>query len=101
MSISSIDAITVAPRSSEASGIAGREQQQVQHIAEAGETNFQKNVEQQSQRAVETKKSETEEYSFEGSGKNGYSRNRKKKQKKKSQEAPMAPKSDSSFDITI
>lgn len=101
MSISSIDTFTVAPRSSEASGIAGREQQQLQHIAEAGETNFQKNVEQQSQRAVETKKSETEEYSFEGSGNNSYQRRKKKKQKSKSQEAPMAPKSNSSFDITI
>lgn len=101
MPISAIDAYTVAPRTSEAAGIAGREQHQVQHMSESGATDFQKNVEQQGQRTVEAKKSETEEYSFEGSGKNGYRGNKGKKQKKQSDEAPMAPKSDSSFDITI
>ena len=88
MSISSIDASTIAPRSSEASGIIGREQHQVQHMGENAATSFEKNVEQQSQRTTETNKSEN-------------SGGRNKKKKKQSEEAPMAPKSDSSFDIMI
>lgn len=101
MSISSIDISTIAPRSSEASTIAGKEQHQLQHMEESGQANFQRSVEQQSQRPVETKKSDAEEYSFDGSGKGGYQGNRKKKKKKQSQDPPMAPRSDSSFDITI
>lgn len=101
MPISSIDISTIAPRSSEASTIVGKEQSQLQHMEENGQVNFQKSVEQQNQRTVETKKSDAEEYSFEGSGRGGYQGNRKKKKKKPSQDAPMAPKSDSSFDIMI
>lgn len=101
MPISSIDISTIAPRSSEASTIAGKEQNQLQHMEQSGQVNFQKSVEQQGQRTVETKKSDAEEYSFEGSGQNGYEGNRKKKKKKSSEEPPMAPRSDSSFDIMI
>lgn len=101
MSISSIDISTMAPRSSEASSIVGKEQHQLQHMEESGQVNFQKSVEQQGQRTVEAKKSDTEEYSFEGSGHGGYHGNRKNKKKKQSQDPPMAPRSDSSFDIMI
>lgn len=101
MPISSIDISTIAPRSSEASTIAGKEQHQIQHMEESGQANFQKSVEQQGQRPVEAKKSDTEEYDFDDSGKGGYQGSRKKKKKKQSQDPPMAPKSDSSFDIMI
>lgn len=101
MSISSIDASTIAPRSSEASGIIGREQHQFQHMGETAAASFEKNVEQQSQRTTEANKSGKEEYRFDGSGKNKYSGGRNKKKKKQPEEAPMAPKSDSSFDIMI
>ncbi len=101
MPISSIDISTMAPRSSEASTIAGKEQHQVQHMEENVQANFQKSVEEQGQRPVETKKSDTEEYDFDDSGKGGYQGNRKKKKKKQSQDPPMAPRSDSSFDIMI
>ncbi len=92
MPISAIDASTLAPRSAEASSIVGKEQQQFQHVGENGAMSFE--------RAVETAKSETEEYGFDGSGSGKYSGGRKKK-KKQPKEAPMAPRSDSSFDITI
>lgn len=101
MSISGIDISTVAPRSAEASSLVGKEQHQIQHMGENGALNFEKSVEQNSQRTVETKKSETEEYSFEGSGSGAYSGNRKKKKKNGSKEPPMAPRSDSSFDIMV
>lgn len=100
MSISAIDASTLAPRSAEASSLVGKEQHQFQHVSESGAMSFQKSVEQKNQRAVETAKSETEEYSFDGSGSAKYSGGRKKK-KKQTKEAPVAPRSDSSFDITI
>ncbi len=102
MSISGIDASTMAPRSTEASSIVGKEQHQLQHIGENGAVSFEKNQIQDSQRAVEAKKSETDEYDFdekEGSrGHGGRGRRRKKQQEK---EAPMAPRSDSSFDIMV
>lgn len=101
MPISAIDASTVAPRSAEASSIVGREQQQLQHVGESGAVNFQKNSEQNKQRTVETQKSESEEYSMDGSGSGGYRGNKKRKKKEQSQEAPMAPRSDSSFDIMV
>jgi hypothetical protein len=101
MSMSSIDTITLAPRSSEASGIVGREQNQVQHMADVGEANFQKNVELQGQRTVESKKSETEDYDLDKSGKKGQGQGKRKKKKKQEEQAPLAPRSNSSFDITI
>ncbi len=101
MPISAIDALTVAPRSSEASNLVGREQQQLQHVNENSAVNFAKNTEQKSQKAVETEKSDTKEYRFDGSGGNGYQASGQNKKKKKKEEAPMAPRSDSSFDIMI
>ncbi len=97
--ISAIDTSTVAPRSAEASNIAGKEQQLQQHVVDSGANSFHKTVEQNQQRTVEAKKSETADYDSEGSGAGGY-RGQKKK-KKKSAEVPMAPRSNSNFDITI
>lgn len=102
MSISAIDLSTMAPRSTEASSIVGKEQQQLQHVGENGAVNFEKNLIQDNQRAVETKKSETDEYDFdEKSGSLGARGGRGRKKKKQSKEAPVAPKSNSSFDIMI
>ena len=100
MSISSIDISTLAPRSSEASGIVGREQQQMQHIGEQGAANFQRNVEQNTQRTVEANKSE-KEYNFDDSESKGGAGGGRKRKKQKEKEAPVAPRSNSSFDITI
>lgn len=99
MSISAIDTTTMAPRSAEASSIVGKEQHQLQHIGENGAVSVQRNVELKNQRTVETEKSETEEYRFDGSGSGQYRGGRKKKKKKK--EEPVAPKSNSSFDIMV
>lgn len=101
MPISAIDASTVAPRSAEASGIVGKEQQQLQHVNENSAVNFAENTEQNNHRAVETEKSENKEYRFDGSGGNGYRGSGRNKKKKDSKEVPMAPRSDSSFDIMI
>ncbi len=102
MPISAIDASTVAPRSVEASTMVGKEQQQLQHVGENGAVTFEKNNVQDMQRTVETKRSETEEYDYddsESSGRGGGQR--RKKRNKKQGEAPMAPRSNSSFDIMI
>lgn len=100
MSISSIDTTTMAPRSAEASSIAGKEQHQLQHIGENGAASVQRNVEQKIHRTVETEKSETEEYRFDGSGSGKY-RGGRQKRKKKEKETPEAPRSNSSFDIMV
>ncbi len=100
MPISAIDASTIAPRSAEASSLVGKEQQQIHHVGENGAVSFQQNVEQKSQRTVETAKSETDEYNYEGSGSGKYQDGRKKK-KKEGKEAPVAPRSNSSFDIMV
>lgn len=100
MPISAIDASTIAPRSAEASSLVGKEQQQIQHVGENGAVSFEQNVVQNSQRTVETAKSETDEYSYEGSGSGKY-QDRRKKKKKEGKEAPAAPRSNSSFDIMV
>ncbi len=101
MSYSSVDLTTMMPRTVEAARMQGQEINQTQHAAEQTAVQFQSKVEHDAHQAVESKKSETEDYdSEEGSGKRhgGDSRRRKKKQEEK---APMAPRSNSSFDITI
>lgn len=102
MSISSIDLVTLAPRSAEASGIVGREQHQIQHTGESVAGNFHKAVEQQSQRATETNKSEKKEYRFDDSrGSGGHGGSRGKKKKKQEEKEASAPRSTGGFDITI
>ncbi len=100
MPISGIDLSTLAPRSAEASNLVGREQHQLQHVMDNGAAQVSKNVEERSQKTVETEKSDTEEYRFDGSGGNRYHEG-KGKRKKKDAEPPKAPRSDSSFDIMI
>lgn len=99
-----VDIMTMAPRSLEAGDLQGRELQQHQHVLDQSAAQVQENIEQRAQQTVETQRSETEEYDMdEGGGGagayNGGSRRRKKEKKK--DEAPMAPKSDSKFDIMI
>lgn len=101
--INSIDVKTMLPRTAEAADLQGRETSQSQHAAEQPAVQFQQQVQREANQTVETQKSETEEYDTDdaggGRGASAQSRNRKKKQKK--DEAPMAPRSDSSFDIFI
>ena len=98
-----IDMITMAPRSVDAGDYQGRELQQHQHTQDQMAAQVQANVEQKATQTVETQRSETEEYDMDDGGNRGASgggsRQRKKKDKK--DEAPMAPKSDSQFDIMI
>lgn len=101
MPISAIDASTVAPRSAEASSLVGKEQQQVQHVGENGAVSFQHNVQQNSRRTVETAKSETDEYDYEEGSGSGQYQSRRKKKKKEGKEPPVAPRSNSSFDIMV
>ena len=96
-----LDMITMAPRSVEAGDFQGREHLQHQNVHDQEAATVQQNVEQRARQTVETQRSETEEYDMdEGGGNGGYQNNRRKKKEKKD-EAPMAPKSDSAFDIMI
>ena len=97
-----VDLMTMAPRSVEAGDYQGREIQQHQHANDQMAAQVQENVTQKAQQTVETQRSETEEYDMEdGSSRGSYSGSRRKKKEKKKDEAPMAPKSDSKFDIMI
>lgn len=100
--MNSIDATTMLPRTVEAADLQGREINQNQHALDQNAVQFQKDVEQMAQRPVEAQKTETQEYEMDDGGGNGKgaSSNRRKKEKKK-KEAPIAPRSDSSFDIMI
>ena len=97
MPINSIDLVTLPSRSAEASTIAGREQHQIQHMADSGATILEKEIVENQHRTVEAKKGEK----IGESGNSGYRQNRKKKRKK--EEAPEEDKKmpGSSFDITI
>ncbi len=106
MPISSIDFTTMAPRSVEAAPMVGREMQMQQHIADQGASNMQQKVDKETQQTVESQESETKKYDVKDKdGENSSnSRNKKKKeeeQENKEKEAPMAPRSDSRFDIMI
>lgn len=101
--LNSIDFNTMLPRTAEAADVQGREVSQSQHLAHQTGVQFQQKTEQQARQTVETAKSETEEYDAEkqGSGK-GYSGNKNRRKRENSNKsAPMAPRSNSSFDITI
>ena len=97
-----VDLMTMAPRSVDAGDLQGREIQQHQHAHDQAAAQVQENVQQRAQQTVETQRSETEEYDMDdGGGRGSYQESRRKKKEKKKDEAPMAPKSDSSFDIMI
>ena len=96
-----LDMITMAPRSIDAGDFQGRDQLLHQNINDQEAASVQQNIEQKATTTVETQRSETEEYDMDdGGGRGGYQNNRRKKKEKKD-EAPMAPKSDSAFDIMI
>ncbi len=99
-----VDMMTMAPRSVEAGDYQGREISQHQHAQDQMAAQVQANVDQRAHQTTEAQRSETEEYDMDdGASKGAYagSGNRKKKEEKKKDEAPMAPKSDSMFDIMI
>ncbi len=101
--INSIDMTTMLPRTAEAADVQGREVNQMQHATNQTALQFQRITEHNAQQTVETQKSETEEYDMDGSGgnKSGNMAGRNRKKREKKEEAPMAPRSSSSFDITI
>ncbi len=97
-----VDMITMPNRAVEAGDYAGREIAQHQHANDQAAAAVQQNVQQKAQQTVETQRSETEEYDMDqGSGRGAYQQNRRKKKEKKDDEAPMAPKSNSMFDIMV
>ena len=103
MAINSIDALTMLPRTVEAAQLQGKEQNQMQHAAEQPGIQFQQKTEHDARQTVESQESETDDYDRE----DGESRGKgsgvvsKKKRGKEKKEAPVAPRSNSSFDIMI
>ena len=97
-----VDMMTMAPRSVEAGDYQGREISQHQHANDQMAAQVQANVDQRAHQTTEAQRSETEEYDMEdGASRGSYSGGNRKKKEKKKDEAPMAPKSDSMFDIMI
>jgi GAF domain-containing protein len=102
MALGSIDATTMLPRTVEAAQLQGREQSQLQHAADQPAIQFQQKTEQEARQTVESQKSETDEYDMDGEGKRRDARaNKRKKKEKEAKENPVAPRSNSSFDVTI
>lgn len=102
MSIGSIDAVTLAPRTVNAADTQGREITQNQHIMDQNAVQFQQNVQREARQTVETQESETEDYDGDGSGGGAGQRGSSRKKKKGEPKGQkMAPRSTSSFDIMI
>lgn len=101
MAYGSIDFTTMLPRTVEAAEVQGKEVNQQQRAADQPAVQFQQKTQQEAQQTVESQKSETEEYDLDGSGGGGANARQQKKKKKQQKEAPMAPRSNSSFDIMI
>ena len=100
--INSIDITTMLPRTAEAADLQGRENSQLQHAMDQHAVQFQNLTKQEARQTVETQKSETEEFDMdESSGGGGAGSRNSRKKKKQEKEAPMAPRSDSSFDIMV
>ena len=100
--VNTIDIATMLPRTVEAADLQGREISQSQHAMEQTGVQFEKQTEQDSQRTVETKESDTEEYDMgDSQGRGGAASGSRKKKAQKKKDAPMAPRSNSSFDIMI
>ena len=101
--INSIDITTMLPRTAEAADLQGRENSQIQHATDQPAIQFQNMTKQEAAQTVESQKSETEEYDMDDSSSGGAGGGARKRGKKKKDErqAPMAPRSDSSFDIMI
>ena len=65
MSMGSIDAVTMAPRTLNAADAQGRELNQNQHIYDQNGIQFQQEVRRESRQTVETQESETKDYDKE------------------------------------
>lgn len=101
-SLNTMDFVTMLPRNLEAGDAQGRVMNQQQHAAEQTEVQFQAKTQQEAQQPVALQKSETQDYDGGGQPGGGATGGRNRKPKKKAvKEAPMAPRSNSSFDITI
>ena len=97
-----VDLMTMAPRSVEAGDYQGREISQHQHAQDQMAAQVQQNTDQRAHMTTEAQRTETEEYDMDdGQSRGSYGGGNRKKKEKKKDEAPMAPKSDSKFDITI
>ena len=69
MSMGSIDAVTMAPRTLNAADAQGRELNQNQHIYDQNGIQFQQEVRRERRQTVETQESETKDYDKKGNGK--------------------------------
>ena len=69
MSMGSIDAVTMAPRTLNAADAQGRELNQNQHIYDQNGIQFQQEVRREGRQIVETQESETKDYDKKGNGK--------------------------------
>ena len=101
MSMGSIDAVTMAPRTLNAAYAQGRELNQNQHIYDQNGIQFQQEVRRESRQTVETQESETKDYDKKGNGKGTGAKNSSKKKQKQEKKERLAPRSTGSFDITI
>ncbi|MCH5264897.1 MAG: hypothetical protein J1F02_03285 [Lachnospiraceae bacterium] len=102
MSLNSIDIATMLPRTVEAANAQGRELNQTQHALQQTAVQFEARTEREARQTVESQKSETEEYDAEeGSSGGGAGSSNRRKKKKNTEEAPVAPRSNSSFDIMV
>ena len=90
MSMGSIDAVTMAPRTLNAADAQGRELNQNQHIYDQNGIQFQQEV-----------RRETKDYDKKGNGKGTGAKNSSKKKQKQEKKERLAPRSTGSFDITI
>ena len=82
MSMGSIDAVTMAPRTLNAADAQGRELNQNQHIYDQNGIQFQQEVRRESRQTVETQESETKDYDKKGNGKGTGAKNSSKKKQK-------------------
>ena len=98
MSMGSIDAVTMAPRTLNAADAQGR---QNQHIYDQNGIQFQQEVRRERRQTVETQESETKDYDKKGNGKGTGAKNSSKKKQKQEKKERLAPRSTGSFDITI
>ena len=101
MSMGTIDAVTMMPRTVNAAEVQGKEVSQNQNIVEQSAVQLERETIQQSQQTVETQESETKDYDGGGNGSGGSNSQAKKKKKDAKQGQKMAPRSNSSFDIMI
>lgn len=101
MAMNSIDMVTMLPRTVEAAELQGKEQSQLQNAAQHPGVQFQQKTEHDARQTVETQESETDYEKREGGNGKKERQMRKKKRERDKKEAPVAPRSDSSFDIMI